>query len=192
MLRVQSNAALGASATGTTIATGAAVEIDGSGLAIAEPVTSMIGTGISNAGAMRNLANDNAWSGALVLGAGGARINSDTGTLTLAGGVTGNTRPLTVGGLGNVTEQGVIGTTTGALTKDGTGTLTLSDANTYTGNTTISAGTLSISCRQQPWHAAGQPHCGQADAQRRHAVDDGGRDARSESRHRRERLRWQL
>ena len=95
-------AALGATAAGTTIASGAALEIDGSGLSIAEPLTSVIGTGVANAGALRNLANDNTWSGAIALGAGGARINSDAGTLTLPGGVTGATRPLTVGGAGNV------------------------------------------------------------------------------------------
>ena len=120
MLRVQSNAALGASATGTTIATGAALEIDGQWPGHRRAGHLHDRHGHQQCRRLRNLANDNTWSGALVLGAGGARINSDTGTLTLAGGVTGDTRPLTVGGLGNVTEQGVIGTTTGALTKDGT------------------------------------------------------------------------
>ena len=113
VLRVQSNAALGTVAGGTSVVSGAALEIDGSGLAIAEPITSLIGTGVGAAGALRNLANDNTWSGAITLGAGGARINSDAGTLTLSGGVTGNTRPLTVGGAGNTTIGSVIATTTG-------------------------------------------------------------------------------
>ena len=34
---------------GTTVASGAAIEIDGSGLSIAEPITSLIGTGVSAA-----------------------------------------------------------------------------------------------------------------------------------------------
>ncbi|MEA2723317.1 MAG: hypothetical protein QOH59_1088, partial [Gemmatimonadales bacterium] len=51
---------------------------------------------------------------------------------------------LTVGGAGNTTVSGVIGTTSGTLTKDGTGTLALSAANTYTGVTTVSAGALEV------------------------------------------------
>ena len=114
------------------------------GSSIAEPITSLIGTGISSGGALRNLANDNTWSGTIALGAGGARINSDGGTLTLGANMTGSALTLTVGGAGNVTENGVIGTTTGGLTKDGAGTLTLAGANTYTGATTISVGTVKL------------------------------------------------
>ena len=65
------------------MATGAELDIDGSGLAIAEPITSVVGTGTGTAGAMRNLANANTWSGAIAMGAGGATIGSDAGTLTL-------------------------------------------------------------------------------------------------------------
>ena len=110
---------------------------------IAEPITSLIGTGIAAAGALRNVANDNTWSGAITLG-GAARINSDGGTLTLSGGVGGAAQTLTVGGAGNTTVSAVIATTTGGLTKDGAGTLTLAAANTYTGATTLSVGTLKL------------------------------------------------
>ena len=144
VIRVQSNAALGTTAGSTTVASGAAIEIDGSGLLIAEPITSLIGTGVGAAGALRNLANNNTWSGVITLAALGATITSDGGTLTLSGGMTGNTRPLSVGGAGNTTISGTIATTTGTLTKDGAGTLTLSAVNTYTGATTINAGTLKL------------------------------------------------
>jgi len=144
VLRLQNAAALGATTAGSSVASGAVIEIDGSSLTFAEPVTSMIGTGVSSGGALRNLANDNTWSAGIVLGAGGARINSDSGTLTLSGGVTGNTRPLTVGGAGNMAVNSVIATTTGSLTKDGNGTLLLGGANTYTGATTVSVGTVQL------------------------------------------------
>ena len=103
------------------------------GLLIAEPATSIIGTGVGGTGALRNLANDNTWSGTLAMGAGGATVASDGGILTLSGGVTGNTRPLTVTGSGDTTVSGIIATTTGTLTKNGTGTLTLSGREYVTG-----------------------------------------------------------
>ena len=90
VVRVQSNAALGTTAGGTTVASGRAIEIDGTGLLIAEPITSLIGTGVAAAGALRNLANDNTWSGNITMAV-ASRINSDGGTLTLSGAITGAT-----------------------------------------------------------------------------------------------------
>ena len=70
--------------------------------------------------------------------------NGNSGnTLTLAG----TTPTITVNALGDtktVTISAVVAGTTG-LTKSGTGTLTLSAANTYNGATTISNGTLLVS-----------------------------------------------
>jgi len=143
VLDVRNNSGLGTPTGATTVASGAALQVDGSGLVIAEPLT-LNGTGIASGGGLRNLANSNTWSGAITVGAGGARINSDAGTLTVSGAISGATQPLTVGGAGNTTVSGVIGTTSGTLTKDGIGTLILSAANTYTGATTVSAGALRL------------------------------------------------
>ena len=142
VVSVQNATSLGTTAGATTVASGAAINVDGTGLTIAEPITSLIGTGVSATGAVRNLANANTWSGAITLG-GAASIGSDAGTITLAG-VSATAQNLTVTGSGNTTVGGVIGTTTGTLTKTGTGTLTLSAANTYTGVTTISAGQMLV------------------------------------------------
>jgi len=142
ILEVRSNAALGTVGGTTTVGANASVQINGNGLTIAEPITLNNSSGISNGGALRNLANNNTWSGAVTLTTGG-RINSDGGTLTLTGGVTGAGTALTVGGAGNTTLA-TTGITTGAgtVTKDGSGTLMLNVASTYTGLTTVSAGTL--------------------------------------------------
>jgi hypothetical protein len=63
------------------------------------------------------------------------------GTLTSSSG----TPTLTTGSSNtSTTFSGIIGTGAIALTKNGTGTLTLSGSNTYTGLTTIAAGTLQL------------------------------------------------
>ncbi len=68
-----------------------------------------------------------------------------TGAWTMPSG----TSRLTVGNTSHATAKmiisGNIGGSGGALTKDGNGTLVLSGANTYTGGTTLNAGTLSVS-----------------------------------------------
>ena len=64
---------------------------------------------------------------------------SGSGAVELASGIT-----LTTGDSGNDTVSGVI-SGAAALTKVGSGTLTLSGSNTYSGSTTLAAGIISIS-----------------------------------------------
>ena len=80
--------------------------------------------------------------------------NSTTNILTFAGTVQGGTggtaaaKTLSVTGAGNTTISGVVangGATSLALTKTGTGVLTLSNANAYSGVTTVSGGVLLLS-----------------------------------------------
>ncbi|MCX6961391.1 MAG: autotransporter-associated beta strand repeat-containing protein, partial [Verrucomicrobia bacterium] len=138
-LNVQNANALGGTANGTTVATGAALQLQG-GITVGAEALSLSGTGVTSDGSLRNISGNNTYGGAITL-ATAARINSDAGLLTLTGGISG-TQDLTIGGAGNTTISSVIGTSSGTLTKDGSGTLTLSGNNTYTGATTISAGTL--------------------------------------------------
>jgi autotransporter-associated beta strand protein len=114
------------------------------GITVASEAVTLNGTGVSSAGALRNFSGDNTLASAVTL-ASASRINSDAGTLTLSGGITGSDLGITFGGAGNVTVSAT-GLTlgTGTLTKDGAGTLLLSVANTYSGATTISGGTLKV------------------------------------------------
>jgi autotransporter-associated beta strand protein len=80
--------------------------------------------------------------------------NNSGYALTLAGNVTGaasggtaGVKTLVVTGSGNTTVGGIIakgGASNVAVTKNGTGTLTLNNANTFTGATTVNAGTLGL------------------------------------------------
>ncbi|MDD5579879.1 MAG: Ig-like domain-containing protein [Methylobacter sp.] len=109
------------------------------------------------------LSGANTYTGATTVLAGGLTLNggsaiadasalSVTGTLTLGatetigalsggGMVTLGSNPLTVGQTTNTSFSGVIGGT-GGLIKTGSGALTLTGDNAYTGSTTVSAGTL--------------------------------------------------
>ncbi len=152
VLNIQNNTALGSTSGDTTVSSGAALELQG-GIAVGSgEALSLNGTGISGGGALRNVSGDNSWAGTITLAdvTGVHRINSDSGTLTISGGITetgnNNNKDLTFGGTGNVTVTGNITATNGdmRLFKDGTGTLTLSGTNGYNGTTTVNGGTLLI------------------------------------------------
>ncbi|HTB79631.1 MAG TPA: autotransporter-associated beta strand repeat-containing protein [Opitutaceae bacterium] len=129
-----------------SLGTGAAAINSGGNLQVQSGVTlannfTLNSPGTSaNDGAIENLSGSNTVSGTVTL-AGNSRIQSDAGALTFSNTVSLGANTLNVGGNSNTTISNTI-SGTGALTKDGSGTLTLSHANTFTGSTTISAGTL--------------------------------------------------
>jgi autotransporter-associated beta strand protein len=145
VLNIQNGSALGGTTNGTSVTSGAALEIQG-GISVGAEALTLNSTGVSSGGALRNRSDSNTYQGLITLGS-HSRINSDAGTLTLdpaSGNAITGTFNLTLGGDGNGAVNDPIATGTGTLTKDGSGTWTLSGANTYSGKTTISAGTLSI------------------------------------------------
>lgn len=142
-LEAANSAALGATTAGTTVASGATLQLKGTTVAIGAEALTLNGSGISSTGALRSVAGANSYGGAITLGS-DSRINTDAGTLTVTGTVTTGTSQLTVGGSGNTTFTAAIGGGTGGLIKDGSGMVTLTGDHTYTGDTLINAGTLLV------------------------------------------------
>ena len=145
-LKVGADGAMGAAGAAVTVGAGtsdAALDLNGVNYATASPLT-LNGTGISEGGALTNSSSTPAtYAGLLKLGAATSIVaNNGNVTLSNAGTITG-AFGLTLGGTATGSSlASVIGTSAGAVTKSGAGAWTLSGANTYTGVTTVSAGTL--------------------------------------------------
>ncbi len=145
VLNLQNASALGSIAGGTTVAAGAALELQhGSGISLGAEALNLSGTGVSANGALRNISGANSLTGTITLGA-ATEIQADAGSLTLAA-ITATNQNLTLDTASGatITLGGAITTGSGTVTKNGTGTAILSAANTYTGATAVNAGTLEI------------------------------------------------
>lgn len=101
--------------------------------------------------AIRNISGANVLGGVLSLQSGGANfiLQSDAGTLTIGGATSAATssRTITLGGAGGFAFSGVVsnGSATPVnIAKSGAGRLSFTAANTFTGNVTISGGTVSL------------------------------------------------
>lgn len=160
-LRITNSGALGSTfSTKNIILTNAAagnpqLRLDGSSGAVDVPAGFIFKIG-NAAGAIFNEAGDNILRGNIVLTSGGnaeGRVSTIAGSLRLAGTITNDTaaaRTFVIGGAtGTGQVEGIIsdGTLTGgtvALRKIENGTWTLTGPNTFTGATTLNAGTLRI------------------------------------------------
>ncbi|MFM7074986.1 MAG: MBG domain-containing protein, partial [Planctomycetaceae bacterium] len=145
MLEVQNREALGSTAGGVVVNAGT-LALSGHINVGAEALT-LNGVGLANSGALRNLAGNNGWAGAVTLGS-QSQINADAGTLTLdvASGpaIAGADQNVIFGGAGTIVVADPIATGAGTLEKRDAGTLTLTAASTSTGTTTIAGGTLQL------------------------------------------------
>ncbi|WP_461784644.1 beta strand repeat-containing protein [Prosthecobacter sp.] len=146
ILSAANDLALGTTAGNTTVANNGSLELQGN-VTIAFETLGLTGDGATvgadtSGGALRNLSGNNIVSGSITLAA-ATTVQSDAGTLNINGGITG-AFPLTVEGAGNTTINGIVGTAAGTIIKNDAGTLTLNNANTYTGATTINAGTVTV------------------------------------------------
>ncbi len=138
------NTPLGTAASGTIISATASLDLNGFTLGTAEALT-IYGSGISGSGVLINSSATSAgYSGLITLGSASSIIaNAGDINITNTGTISGNFA-LTLGGTGNGSIASIIGTGTGAINKNGTGTWTLSGINTFTGLVNINAGTLKL------------------------------------------------
>jgi len=112
---------------------------------VANTSLALCGFGYNGSGVLNNYAGTNqyTWPDAITL-TDDTRINASAGQLTFAKGFFTNNYNLVFGGAGGLIVSNAIHTGTGALIKDGTGTLTLAGTNSYSGYTLVSNGTVSV------------------------------------------------
>jgi autotransporter-associated beta strand protein len=149
VLNIQHDNALGTTAGGTSVASGSALRLLGD-ITIAGETLTLSGSGLNvdNTGSLRNISGNNTWAGNINSSGATTYIGSDAGLLTLSGNIsnTNPTYPYTFTGSGNILVSGNIsGTSSSAVSKLGTGTLTLTGNNTFTGLLAATQGTVSIS-----------------------------------------------
>jgi autotransporter-associated beta strand protein len=153
---VQGTGSIHISSTGSTTGSTARLELSGKDITLAQPITFAQRNDPGGSDGIRNVSGSNALTGRITIAVGGnqARIQSDAGQLTLTGGITTNAasaRNLYLQGAGTGLVSGVISNNAsnaaGSINvyKEGAGTWTLTGANTYTGATTVNAGTLRVS-----------------------------------------------
>jgi fibronectin-binding autotransporter adhesin len=138
------------STSNTVLGTGAAVVDSGATLDITDGrnlanALTLTGTGSGGGGALESDGSGTATVGGAITLGGDTTVEATAGTLKLTGGVGGTGDNLTLAGAGSFTVSGAITTGSGTVTINSSGTTTLSGANTYTGLTTVNAGTVDLS-----------------------------------------------
>ena len=137
--------ALGTAAAPVSVPnSGAALQLNGTGLNVANPLT-IASTGINSGGALENITGTNSYSGLITMTA-ASMVGADAGVLNIIGGVSG-AFALTLSGAGNINfTTAPLAASVTNLTEIGTGIVTLGVNNSaYVGTLTIDAGTFKIS-----------------------------------------------
>lgn len=143
VLEVRNDSALGSTTNATKIMTGASLNLSGN-ITLGETLQ-VNGHGINLDGAIRNLSGTNTITPTVRMQS-TTRFTSDSGTLILAGGLAAqiSATGYTFSGAGNIEIRGNITSTSGLLTKEGSGMLTLMGTSNASGATTVTNGTIHL------------------------------------------------
>jgi fibronectin-binding autotransporter adhesin len=158
VLSAQSTTALGGLGSGTVVNSGGALHLDntaiGGGsnpLSLNAEALNISGTGVSGTGALRSVSGPNTFQGLVTIGTGGALVTANSGhSLTLSGGTSSANNALTIGTTdqnGAITISGNMSNGTGALIKNGTGSLTFAGSAVLVANVgqvQLNAGTMTV------------------------------------------------
>lgn len=124
VLNIQNALALGTTAGGTTVASGARIELQG-GITVAGETITISGSGGNNYGALQSASGDNVWNGPVFLGSGDTRVGANAGSLTIGGPIQD-------------------GAQTTVIVRNNAGATIFSGASTYSGETRVYNGVLKI------------------------------------------------
>ena len=122
VLNIQNAQGTGTTAGGVSVASGAALELQG-GISVGAEALTLNSSGISSGGALRSISGANTYGGLISVG-GGVAIGVDLNNLTLTGGI--------ANGSGS------------SLTKNGSGTLIINSSDGTTGAHTINGGIVQV------------------------------------------------
>jgi len=144
-LNIQHANALGSSSGGTTVESGAVLQLSG-GITIASEILTLKGSG--QTGALRSEVGNNEWAGDIVIALNNTRIYSAAGaSLKISGNMTNNGDSTTQAVFGNIGNGTILvsgnmgGNGRLVVVSDG---VTITGNNTFSGTTDIQVGTVSI------------------------------------------------
>lgn len=144
VLRLSSAGAV-AGSTSVNVASGSTLQLSTNVTAASGATLTVSGNGTSYTGGAIEAVAGASYGAAVVLAGDSTFSSAGSGSiLTLAGGVSGAGQDLTVTGAGNTVLSGSLGTGSGALTKTGTGALSLNASNSFTGITSVDRGVIQL------------------------------------------------
>lgn len=147
VLQLENAGGLGDTSADTSVSSGGTLSLAGGITTPIDEDLTIAGPGANGEGALNNLTANNSWTGGVTL-TDNATIGTTAGNLTLTSGnnLDASGFDLTLDSNSQISVNRVITDSTGNsdVTKTGTGSTTFTQNNTYSGTTTVSEGTLTI------------------------------------------------